>query len=244
MLQPGGCRRARELWAIGTPYPDEPVATVIVASGRPLGLGRPAVPRSRPRGRGGRRPAGRRPPARRVAALPRRAVARAGRDRAAGPRRAGAGLREPGGHCRGHRRRAARGRPEPGRHAQSGRAAGRRQYRARLAGLPAEESAPFTPALDEVLSPLAHPRYSCPGCSSRRRRAGGAAGRWPAAAGHRGVAAAVVYHAVPAVLGANAKLPGLRRRVERAGEPRRDAVHRVTRGRRLLAAQRGDDPFA
>jgi hypothetical protein len=44
LLRVGDRASSRELWRIGQPYADEPVATVVVASRRPLGLGRAAVP--------------------------------------------------------------------------------------------------------------------------------------------------------------------------------------------------------
>ncbi|MGH3252630.1 MAG: DEAD/DEAH box helicase family protein, partial [Trebonia sp.] len=44
LIRAGDRASSRELWHIGAPYADEPVATVVMASGRPLGLRRTAVP--------------------------------------------------------------------------------------------------------------------------------------------------------------------------------------------------------
>ena len=119
-------------------------------------------------------------------------------------------------------------------------------YRARLQEVPAAESALFAEALDEVLAPLSQPRYVIPrlilpppsgvaaatGLAVRRLVTGQ-------------VPATVVYHAVPTALSGNKKLalaferawntrvgPGS---VIYAGSPE---------GTGILAAQRGDDPFA
>ena len=176
MLQRAGERDgARERWAIGAPYADEPVATVTIAPGARSACRRAAgsLTRRRPAaGRsGGWRPRPWPRPGR--AALPVAAVVvaraapagRAGRARAdRAPAGRGAGQREPGGHRRGHRRRPARGRADqPGRHAVLVEAQADGSYRARLRDVPAAESALFAEALDEVLAPLSQPRYVIPG---------------------------------------------------------------------------------
>jgi len=80
-------------------------------------------------------------------------------------------------------------------------------YRARLRDVPAAESATFASALDEVLAPLAQPRYVVPRLflprPASRRAAFALAVRRLAG---RGVPATVVYHAVPSALGVNRKL--------------------------------------
>jgi hypothetical protein len=110
----------------------------------------------------------------------------------------------------------------------------------------AAESATFAAALDEVLSPLAQPRYIVPRLflprpATRRDAFRLAWHRWRGNA----IEATVVYHAVPSVLGANKK---------RADAFARAWASRVSPGEMLytgspegtgiLAAQRGDDPFA
>jgi len=119
-------------------------------------------------------------------------------------------------------------------------------YRARLRDVPAGESATFSTALEEVLSPLAQPRYVVPRLIVTTPR-GPAAALGLAArrlvTGH--LPGNVVYHAVPTVLGVNK---------ERAATFERAWHHRVSPGSMLytgspegagiLAVQRGDDPFA
>jgi hypothetical protein len=119
-------------------------------------------------------------------------------------------------------------------------------YRARLQEVPAADSALFAEALDEVLAPLSQPRYIIPRLilpppAGPAAAAGLAVRRL--VIGH--VPATVVYHAVPTALSGNKKLalafertwntrvgPGS---VIYAGSPE---------GTGILAAQRGDDPFA
>jgi hypothetical protein len=123
MLRRAGERDGtRERWAIGTPFADEPVATVTVATRRPLGRSPDADARRRhPAGRGepcggrGRGGGGHRAGRRR----------RRGPDRGPGDR--GAGQREPGRPGRGGGQCPARGRADrPGRRRGAGRGAGRR----------------------------------------------------------------------------------------------------------------------
>ena len=80
-------------------------------------------------------------------------------------------------------------------------------YRARLADVTNEESAVFASALMKVLAPLAQPRYIVPRyivCPSGAFDAFLLTVRRLVT---RHVPATVVYHAVPAVLGANKKQP-------------------------------------
>jgi hypothetical protein len=119
-------------------------------------------------------------------------------------------------------------------------------YRARLLEVPAAESALFAEALDEVLAPLSQPRYVIP-----RLILAPPAG--PAAAaglavrrlvtGH--VPATVVYHAVPTALNGNKKLALAFERAWNARVGPGSVVYAGSaEGTGILAAQRGDDPFA
>ena len=111
--------------------------------------------------------------------------------------------------------------------------------------MPAAESAAFAEAIDELLSPLAAPRYVVPRLvipepRSRlgRLRLGGRRLL------RRPVLAAVVYHAVPTVLGNH------RHRVDMFGgldmlvSPGKPLYTGSPEGSGALAAQRGEDPFA
>jgi superfamily II DNA or RNA helicase len=261
MLQrPGGRAAAHELWAVGTPYQDEPQATVTVSTGHSLGLaGRATVPLAR--GRRSTRltglllvvvlavlavtlagPVG-------VAAVAGAAVvaglAAIGRIAArvgAVPAQGGlediasatadalhaAGLTSQGG---------AEVRVEP-------LADG--SYRARLTAVPATEAAAFSAALDEVLSPLAQPRYVMPRLIVAPP-AGAVAATGLAArrlvTGH--LPGTVVYHAVPTVLGAKKELAAVFEQAWNARvSPGKLIYAGSPEGAGVLAAQRGDDPFA
>jgi hypothetical protein len=118
-------------------------------------------------------------------------------------------------------------------------------YRARLTDVSAAESATFAAALDEVLSPLAQPRYIVPRLflapPAGRRAALRLAWRH-----HRddGIPATVVYHAVPAVLGVNARLAKAFARAWNERVSPGDLLYTGSpEGAGMLAAQRGDDPF-
>jgi hypothetical protein len=268
MLTRAGQRAAaRERWAIGTPYDDEAVGTVTVRAGRSLGLaGRAAVPLVTP--------AARRDGARSAALTAVLLAAAAGAPgyAVAGP---GGGLGGAGGviavtggaalarHARRLSRVPAAGALEDmaAAVADALRATGLASagadavvveprpdgaYRALLAGVPEAESARFAEALDELLSPLASPRYVVPRLVVAEPATTGAALALAARrVARRPVLAAVVHHAVPAALGTT------RRRVDTFGaawnlrvSPGRPVYTGSPEGAGVLAAQRGDDPFA
>jgi superfamily II DNA or RNA helicase len=240
MLQrPAERDAARERWAIGTPYADEPVATVTITTRRPLGLpARVARPMTSDRPAwaswagwaavvtliglaGAARTAARLTAAPASGSLDDLATATADALHAAG-------LTSRGGD-------AVRVEAQPD-----------GSYRARLEEVPAAESALFAEALDEVLSPLSQPRYVIP-----RLILAPPAGRAAAArlalrrliTGH--VPATVVYHAVPTALSGNKKLATAFERAwnDRVG-PGAVVYAGSPEGTGILAAQRGDDPFA
>jgi superfamily II DNA or RNA helicase len=240
MLQrPAERDAARERWAIGTRYADEPVATVTVTTRRPLGLpARVSRPVTSPRPAWaswvgwasvvtliGLVAVGR--TAARLAAAP---ASGSLEDLAAATADAlhVAGLVSRGGD-------AVRVEAQPD-----------GSYRARLEEVPAAQSALFAEALDEVLSPLSQPRYVIP-----RLILAPPAGRAAAArlalrrlvTGH--VPATVVYHAVPSALSGNKKLATAFERAwnTRVG-PGTVVYAGSPEGAGILAAQRGDDPFA
>jgi hypothetical protein len=261
MLQRSAARgAARELWAVGTPYLDEPQATVTIRAGRPLGLaGRATVPLARPARRvrlaGVLAAAGAAVVAAAAGGLPAAAAALAvaliltvirlaqvAARLTAVPARDGLedialatadALHQAGLVSKD----AAAVVTEP-------LADG--SYRARLGGVPAAESAAFTTALDEVLAPLAQPRYVVPRLIVTAPRgplaAAGLAAR-RLVTGH--LPGAVVYHAVPAALGTR-KQPATA--FERAWNQRVSPGTMLytgsPEGAGVLAAQRGDDPFA
>jgi hypothetical protein len=119
-------------------------------------------------------------------------------------------------------------------------------YRARLQEVPAAESALFAEALDEVLAPLSQPRYVIPRLilpppAGPAAAAGLAVRRL--VTGH--VPATVVYHAVPTVLSSNKKLALAFERAWNARVGPGSVVYAGSpEGTGILAAQRGDDPFA
>ncbi|WP_116952710.1 DEAD/DEAH box helicase family protein [Jiangella endophytica] len=120
-------------------------------------------------------------------------------------------------------------------------------YRVVLAGASAETSSLFVTALDELLAPLVSPRYvvprhlvePLPATPDALRRAGRA---W--LSGHA-PPNAVVYHAVPSVLGANVRrvraFVAAWHRWVSGGEPVRTAT---PEGEGILVTHRGLDPFA
>jgi hypothetical protein len=256
---------ARTLWAIGTGYADEPMETVTVAAGRPLGLARGIAPRA-----AAFAPAQRKVRLWRVAgglaavlavlvllaAQPAVLFAAVAAGLAAGAiaitRTA---VRVAGGASSGSLEDLAMAT------ADALRAAGQVSrggdavrvevlpdgaYRARLQDVPEAESAVFAAALDEVLSPLAQPRYIVPRLIvtppggtvaalelAARRVLGGP------------VRASVVYHAVPSVLGANKRLASAFEQAWNARVSPGGMLYTGSpEGAGVLAAQRGDDPFA
>jgi superfamily II DNA or RNA helicase len=240
MLQrPAERDAARDRWAIGTPYADEPVATVTISTRRPLGLpARVSVPVTR------RRPAwaswlGW---ASVVTLVGLAAVARTATRLAAAPASGSlddlaaatadalhaAGLTSRGGD-------AVRVEAQPD-----------GSYRARLEEVSAAESALFAEALDEVLSPLSQPRYVIPRLILAPPAGWAGAARLAArrlVTGH--VPATVVYHAVPSALSGNKKLATAFERAWNIRVGPGAAVYAGSpEGTGILAAQRGDDPFA
>ncbi|MBO0818603.1 MAG: DEAD/DEAH box helicase, partial [Actinobacteria bacterium] len=119
-------------------------------------------------------------------------------------------------------------------------------YRARLEDVTDRESDLFATALEEVLSPLAQPRYVVPRLSIPPPPGRSAALRLAAhrvLAGH--VPATVVYHAVPTVLGAKKQLAtAFQQAWNRHVSPGNLVYTGSPEGAGILAAQRGDDPFA
>jgi superfamily II DNA or RNA helicase len=118
-------------------------------------------------------------------------------------------------------------------------------YRARLQEVPSDQSAVFAAALDEVLSPLAQPRYIVPRLIVTPPQGARAAVRLAARRLLAGpVPATVVYHAVPSVLGTNKKLATA---FERAWNDRVSPGELLytgaPEGAGILQVQRGDDPF-
>jgi superfamily II DNA or RNA helicase len=262
----------RERWAVGTPYQDEPVATVTVATRRSLGLaGRAALPlagRQRP----GRAAHGWASPAGAGLALAAVAVAVG---TAAGPlaaavaiaagvvallavvlvvagRRGARAARVPASGCLADLAMATAdalhtaGLASRGAGAVLTEALPDGSYRARLQDVPAREAETFSSALEDVLSPLAQPRYVVPRLVVEPP--GGLAGGFGLAL--RGLVTgrpggSVVYHAVPAVLGARKQLAGAFEAAWHARvSPGPMLCTGSPEGAGILAEQRGDDPFA
>jgi len=257
---------ARDRWAIGTPYQDEPVATVTVSTRRSLGLaGRAVLPMAGSAGQGA--------PRRvwgwllRVAvlavvvllalavnitvgavlaglltALAAVSVIRHGSRAAAAP---------PGG-CLADMAMATADAMQKAGLASRGAESVRIEplpdgsYRARLGDVPAREAEVFSDALEDVLSPLAQPRYVVPRLVVEPPD--GLAGGIALAARRLitgGVPAAVVYHAVPAVLGARKNLAVAFEAAWNARVSPGAMLYTASpEGAGVLAAQRGDDPFA
>ena len=155
-------------------------------------------------------------------------------------------LRELCRHGRGDGRRpAGRRAGEPGGYRPADRAAAGRGVPGATAAVSAAESATFAAALDEVLSPLAHPRYIVPRlfvAPPADKRAARRLARGRTAAD--GVSATVVYHAVPTVLGGNAKLARAFAAAWNARVSPGEMLYTGSpEGTGILVAQRGDDPF-
>jgi superfamily II DNA or RNA helicase len=255
----------RERWAIGSAYADESVATVTVATARPLGLAHRTAPRAVPSAHAGQtalrwrlglslmavlvavaslaiKPA--------VLAAVAAAVVVAAAIMIA--RTAARVVTAPlSGSLEDLAMATADALHTAGRVSRGG-AAVRVEvlpdgaYRARLQDVPAGESAVFATALDEVLSPLAQPRYIVPRLivtpPSGTRAALGLAVRRVLGGP---VPAALVYHAVPSVLGANKQLAAVFTQAWNARVSPGELVYTGTpEGAGILQVQRGDDPFA
>ena len=267
LIRAGDRAASRELWHIGTPYADEPVATVVVASRRPLGLGRAAVPAVFDDAV---------PADARVTSRPGR-VARAFLAvvwfvLGVTARRARAAIEAPASGSFADMAAATADALRDAGLVTQGASAVRLEpladgeYRARLADVSAAESATFAAALDEVLAPLANPRYIVPRLfvappadkRAARRLARGTLPRGTGADGtrtdgtrvrdtsaHDGVPATVVYHAVPTVLGGNARLAKVFAAAWHARVSPGEMLYTGSpEGTGILVAQRGDDPFA
>lgn len=263
LVRAGERSTVRERWRVGTPYTDEQQDTVIVRSRRSLGLpGRMVVPAAEGRGRGA--PAGWAVACAGAAAagalalltwwvaaivalvagLAGCAVIRGARLLHGLPSASASGALEDiaaavadGLHRAGVTASGAESvmlRPAPD-----------GAYRATLDGVSEADATAFATALDEVVSPLAAPRYVVPRLVVDRpatgaTRAGLAARR---AVGLR-LPATVVYHAVPERLGRN---KGLAQAFGAAWNvwvsPGTPVYTGSPAGAGVLAAQRAADPF-
>ena len=263
MLRRAGERDgARERWAVGTPFADEPVATVTVATRRPLGLpAKAAGSLIRPPRRGRRAavaltltlaavillvvasPAV--AAAVVVAAIVLVGAVVVGRTALHVTAAPGSGSLDDLATAVADALHAA---GLTGRDGDAVRVEAQADegYRARLQEVPAAESALFAEALDEVLAPLSQPRYVIPRLilpppAGPAAAAGLAVRRL--VTGH--VPATVVYHAVPTALSGNRKLALAFERAWNARVGPGSVVYAGSpEGTGILAAQRGDDPFA
>lgn len=240
LIRVGERAAVRDRWNIGEPYADEPVATVTVAARRPLGLPREYLPL---------------PAAQASPGLPTQVspgpAARLARFLAWFFRVANADGAPSSGSLDDMAMAVADALHMAGLASRDGAAVWTESlpdggYRARLRYVSAAESATFATALEEVLSPLAQPRYIVPRLFLPRP-----AGRRAAIAlalrrlTGRGVPATVVYHAVPAALGANRRLAEMFARAWQARVSPGELLYAGSpEGTGILAAQRGDDPFA
>jgi superfamily II DNA or RNA helicase len=120
-------------------------------------------------------------------------------------------------------------------------------HRCYLDGATADESALFAGALDELLAPLARPRYLIPRDVAPERpssalSAAALALRW--AVGGR-IGDRVVYHAVPdALAGSRARVDAFERAWHRHVSQGRALFHRDPRAQAVIELQRGENPFA
>jgi superfamily II DNA or RNA helicase len=234
LIRAGERAAVRDRWDIGEPYADEPVATVTVAARNPLGLAREYLPASA---------ASAAPSAPGLAARLARTLswffltAKAGSAPSSGSLEdmamAVADALQAAGMV-GRDGASVWVEPQPD------------GYRARLRDCSAAESATFAAALEEVLSPLAQPRYIVPRLflprpEGRRAAIALAVRRLTG----RGIPATVVYHPVPAALAANRKLAETFARAWRARVGPGELLYAGSpEGTGILAAQRGDDPFS
>jgi superfamily II DNA or RNA helicase len=118
-------------------------------------------------------------------------------------------------------------------------------YRFALADVDAATSEKFAQALDEVLSPVADPRYLAPRYVIRDRSGGDRRRRASAWLRDRAEADAVVYHAVPSVFGQNRARTQAFMRAWNTWISGGSAVYAASpEGVGVLATHRGEDPFA
>jgi len=111
-------------------------------------------------------------------------------------------------------------------------------YRATLDGAPADVTEMFATALDETLAPLANPRYVI-----ARYLVTATSGS--ALLGGRAEPNAVVYHAVPSILGVKAQRARAFERAWACWVSSSTALYTGSpEGAGVLAAQRGEDPFS
>jgi superfamily II DNA or RNA helicase len=255
----------RGRWAVGTPYQDEPVATVTVATRRSLGLaGRAALPLASHRRRRGPIVAGLAlgtvavlagavaGPLAAAAVLAAAVVALLAAVAVVAGRRGARAARVPASGCLADLAMATAdalhtaGLASRGAGAVLIEALPDGSYRARLQEVPAREAETFSAALEEVLSPLAQPRYVVPRLVVDPPD--GLAGGFVLAVrglvtGHP--AGSVVYHAVPGVLGARKQLAAAFETAWHARVSPGPMLYTGSpEGAGILAEQRGDDPFA
>ena len=250
LIRAGDRASSRALWHIGAPYADEPVATVVVASGRPLGLGRAAVPTLFDDAAAVGAVVGK-PVTSRRGWIARVLLAAAWFGLGVTARRARAAIEAPASGSFADMAAATADALRDAGLVSQGASAVRieplpdGEYRARLAAVSAAESARFATALDEVLSPLGHPRYIVPRlfvAPPADKRAARRLARGTTAAD--GASATVVYHAVPTVLGGNAKLARVFAAAWNARVSPGEMLYTGSpEGTGILVAQRGDDPF-
>jgi len=250
LIRAGDRASSRALWHIGAPYADEPVATVVVASGRPLGLGRAAVPTLFDDAAAVGVVVGQ-PVTSRHGRVTRVFLTAAWFVLGVTARRARAAIEAPASGSFADMAAATADALRDAGLVSQGATALRieplpdGEYRARLAAVSAAESATFAAALDEVLSPLAHPRYIVPRlfvAPPADKRAARRLARGTTAAD--GASATVVYHAVPTVLGGNAKLARAFGAAWNARVSPGEMLYTGSpEGTGILVAQRGDDPF-
>jgi hypothetical protein len=118
-------------------------------------------------------------------------------------------------------------------------------YRCYLAGASAAEGALFAESLDELLAPLAAPRYLIPRYVADRPGSALAAARLGLRLALRGgLGGRVVYHAVPGYLAANRdRVAAFERAWWRHVGPGRALYAQEPEAQAILAVQRGADPF-
>ncbi|WP_052745877.1 hypothetical protein [Allosalinactinospora lopnorensis] len=118
-------------------------------------------------------------------------------------------------------------------------------YQLSLAGVDTATSERFAVALDEVLSPMAMPRYVIPRYVVRVRTGEERLQHAQAWGDGHARADEVVYHAVPAVFGQNRRLAKEFEKAWNTWISRGSALFTSSpEGEGILAAHRGEDPFA